>query len=539
MLQKFRERMQGIIAWSIVIAICITFALWGVQNYLRGGSKHDIVAKIDGTKITQKQVEQIYNNLRREKTFLLGADFLVDQKAQSELKKEAIQQLIKNTVMLKYVDKAGFYAGLPQVRATIYSLPAFQFNGSFSPQRYKQTLSNLGYSESMLIDEMRKTISLSQLDAGILQSSFALPNEINKAIELRDQKRDIEYFIIDPKRFANEVKINISDVKNYYEKNKDKFIAPEKVSINYIQLDAEKLKSKISIDPNKLQQFYKEHISLYSLPKQNNPAFSEVKNKVTKDFIQQESMHLFAEQNDKLADLVYTNSDSLKPAADTLGLTIQESDLFTKTGGKTGLIANPKVIKAAFSDVVLRQGYNSAPIEINPGNVIVLRIKKNISEEYIPLSTIQSSIENLLKQKQSDDKGADLSEKIIRNIEEKKPIPSIANQYNLKLFTVQKIGRNDKKIDSDIIKTAFNTPAPVDAKISANSIKLTNGNFAIVMVSKIYAGTPNLINFTARQKLKKQLENQYGDFERDLLLSSIMNKTKVKILEENVTLGGE
>jgi peptidyl-prolyl cis-trans isomerase D len=84
MLQKFRERMQGIIAWTIVIAICITFALWGIQNYLHGDSSGNYLAKVNGVKITQKKLLTAYEILRNEKMRQLGADYQFDQASQLE-----------------------------------------------------------------------------------------------------------------------------------------------------------------------------------------------------------------------------------------------------------------------------------------------------------------------------------------------------------------------------------------------------------------------------------------------------------------------
>ena len=44
MLEIIRERAQGVIAKVILGLITIPFALWGVDSYLKGGDKADIVA---------------------------------------------------------------------------------------------------------------------------------------------------------------------------------------------------------------------------------------------------------------------------------------------------------------------------------------------------------------------------------------------------------------------------------------------------------------------------------------------------------------
>ena len=53
MLMQIRERASGIVAYIIVILISIPFALWGIQEYLGGGSDQ-IVAEVGDTEITKR-----------------------------------------------------------------------------------------------------------------------------------------------------------------------------------------------------------------------------------------------------------------------------------------------------------------------------------------------------------------------------------------------------------------------------------------------------------------------------------------------------
>ncbi|MDD1475295.1 hypothetical protein MEO41_29120, partial [Dolichospermum sp. ST_sed4] len=71
---------------------------------------------------------------------------------------------------------------------------------------------------------------------------------------------------------------------------------------------------------------------------------------------------------------------------------IQTTGLVTNSGDKSGILANKKVLTAAFSDAVLKQGYNSSPIEIEPGKLVILRIKEHIPESIQPLDKVRDVI---------------------------------------------------------------------------------------------------------------------------------------------------
>lgn len=63
MLLAIREKAQGWFAWLIVGFITIPFALWGIQSYL-GVSSNPAAVTVDGTEITQQQVEQEVRQFR-------------------------------------------------------------------------------------------------------------------------------------------------------------------------------------------------------------------------------------------------------------------------------------------------------------------------------------------------------------------------------------------------------------------------------------------------------------------------------------------
>ena len=86
--------------------------------------------------------------------------------------------------------------------------------------------------------------------------------------------------------------------------------------------------------------------------------FSEVKVAIKKELQYQQAGKVFFDDADQMNNLSYETPDSLEPVAEALGLKVQTSALMTRRGG-AGLLANPKILSAAFSDDVLKQGRNS------------------------------------------------------------------------------------------------------------------------------------------------------------------------------------
>jgi len=504
MLQSFRERMQGIVAWTIVIAICITFALWGIQNYLHGDSSGDSIAKVNGIRITQKKLMMAYEVLRKTKMNQLGADFQNDQASQYALKKQALDNLIKEEVLLQATQKMGLFVSNNEVTGFINSLPQFQQKGIFSRNKFYQFIS-MAYNgnQSEFVSEVNQALIFTQLEAGIRVSEFVLPNEISFANKLKKQTRDLGYILVIADNFQKDMKLKDTEIEDYYNKNKNKFATEEQASIEYVQLSADDLKSQVNVAGKKLE------------------------GQAKSDYIKQQTMQLFNDQYDKLSDLTYTNSDNLTQAATSLGLVIKTTVLFTEKGQKAGLLSNKKVIKAAFSESVLRQGYNSSPIEITPGNVIVLRIKKHIPKDTMPLAKVLPEIQKTLTEQKTAELAKATGEELVAQLKQKQDVKALLGKNHLQLKTFINVGRQNSQIDTQILKGAFDLPNPDSGIVSVKGISLTNGDYAVIIVNKVHEGKD--VNKSLDKDVRQALQSEFGAFDYSLFIHELMSKAKIKI----------
>lgn len=158
----------------------------------------------------------------------------------------------------------------------------------------------------------------------------------------------------------------------------------------------------------------------------------------------QQMAQFFSEANDKLADLTYTNSDSLEPAAKELGLKIQTTDLVTEAGSKSGILANNKILKATFSEPVLKHGYNSNPIEIEH-NLVVLRIKEHIPEAIQPLDKVRVAIAEKLKTQALQKKVHDFSQELLALLQKGMAVAELVKQHDFAWHVVAGADRSSNR----------------------------------------------------------------------------------------------
>jgi peptidyl-prolyl cis-trans isomerase D len=123
---------------------------------------------------------------------------------------------------------------------------------------------------------------------------------------------------------------------------------------------------------------------------------------ITTELQNQQGGKKFADIAETFSNQVYEQSDSLAPVAKALKLTVQTSGWITRKGGEAaGILNNPKMIVALFSDDVLKNKRNTEAIEVTPGTLASARLLEYKPAALQPLETARAAIEMQLKRTQA------------------------------------------------------------------------------------------------------------------------------------------
>lgn len=526
MLQSIRERAHGWFAWVLFSLISLTFIFWGVHNYT-DSSVSDIVATVNGTDIYQSELQAAYERLRSQQQFQLGHD-AIPTEAEKQFKQQALQELIIASGLTQAAHSEGLRFTLDQAIANIRLIPTFQIKGQFSIERFKQVLSSLSYTENQFIANLQSAMLVNQMRVGFMNSAYALANEVETIVKLIKQRRDIQYVLIPVKHLAKDISSSDQEIKAYYDQHQKDFQLAEQASIEYVELALNDLKSRVELNKSQLKQFYEANSALFTKDGILQP-FDKVKTQVTEAIVQQKAEQLFAEQSERLANLSFSNPTSLSAAASALNLPIRTSGLFTSNGTKSGITANTKVTVAAFSHDVLKQGNNSALIELDPQHVVVLRIKNYVPASTQALDNVKQSIIDKVQLSKAQRLARKVSGDIIKMLAEGKAVNNLFQQYHLTWINKAQIGRYDNSVPSQILAKAFQTAVSNSKQmIIANKLVLATGDYAVVATSKVYQGN-DTSNPAELRVFTEQLEHLYGQFDYGLYVDSVFKKAKVDL----------
>jgi len=254
--------------------------------------------------------------------------------------------------------------------------------------------------------------------------------------------------------------------------------------------------------------------------------FEEVRESIAQELGQQQAENRFYEITQTLANFGYENPDSLEPAAKALDVPIQESDWFDRQGGE-GIAKQSKVIESAFSDDVLRRGLNSEPLELEPGHVVLLRVKEHKEATPRTLEESREEIAGTLREQQAREALTKDIETLRTRAAQGEHLQSLARELGGAFQDAGLVSRNTPSVDSAILAVAFRLPQPEADQVALGSAILANGDQAVLEVSQVKPGRLDAVSEDERKALAQRLAQQTGSEQFNGLLDSVRANTKI------------
>ncbi|WP_133130345.1 SurA N-terminal domain-containing protein [Legionella yabuuchiae] len=251
--------------------------------------------------------------------------------------------------------------------------------------------------------------------------------------------------------------------------------------------------------------------------------FDQVKQDIKEQLAAERIQAEYAQRLEQLTDLAYQSPDSLKPAAEELGLTIKYTKPFPKSGGDNALTENKQVINAAFSHDVLELGNNSEPVQLDNDTVVVLRANRHIPAQEKPLTEVKDQIINHLVKSKAQTKASELGKKILDAFKEGKDARDLLSEHRLKWVTVKSAMRDSDLAAQPINELAFSIASPS----SFIGQPINDGSFAVVKLNAVHDGQMSQLDPEQEASITQQLEASYGVLDYDLYVSGLLKKAEI------------
>lgn len=257
MLEAIRERTKGWLAKVILALITVPFALFGIDQYLQGTGSNVPVAKVGGDAITVQEYGTALQNLRNRLQSEGQTDLTILERP--ELRQSVLDKLINDKLLYAEVRNANYSISDEQLSRYITSMPEFSVDGKFSEETYYQLLTQNRMTLKEFEETIRQDLKAQQAREGFASLAYIPDSLADQALKAELQQREVSVAEIKTANYLSEVKIDPTQIKEYYEKNKDKFQVPEQVQLEFVLMSANTLLPKMQVTEEEVQQFYNDN----------------------------------------------------------------------------------------------------------------------------------------------------------------------------------------------------------------------------------------------------------------------------------------
>lgn len=522
MLQKINERIQGVIAWIVVILVTVTFTIFGLDYYLQTRHKSSMAkAKVNGKEITKQEFEVNY----RRAFQMQEAD---DKKIidENNLKKQVLDDMIMNSISVQAALSNGFVINNEQANMAILSIPQFQENGSFSNSLYSRALRGALYTHESFQDEVKRGMLINQQRFAIVGTEFVLSREINSFVKLLMQKRDYNYLLIPSSSFLDKSQVSQDEVVDYYETHKSEYMYPEQVSIDYIKISMKDIKNSITISDDQVKSYYNDNRNNYISPAKWHVNHILLKSNSTNDST------VLATAED-LSKKLQENPNDFTKQADELS-----KNKNVVTGMLPWIIAGTTDFDRELADFTeINQVSN--PIKVENGYEIFKLV------DYKPSSTKSfQEVEPIIKEQMildaAQEKYGSLLEKLADlSYQNPDSLDSIGINLNLPVYKSELFnmsgGNADVTKNKYVIKAAFSHDV-LELGNNSDLIQLDNENVVVLRVHKRLPSSQMSLS-VVKDEIGNMLLEKKSRIACENFGKKILDENKGLSFEENIKLG--
>ena len=496
MLQAFRTHKR----WMMFIAMIFiipSFVVTGIYSYNRMSDEESTIATVGESSITVMDFDaakrQYLDNLRRQMGPSFKANILDTQEARVMILNNLInERLLLLEQMTDYVT-----IGEADAISVIKQAPAFQRNGSFSADAYKQFLNASGKSDEQFVQELRRDLSREMLTSSIATSSVGSTAIAQRIHNLLSEERTVRTYSISPEQYKKQVKVNDEEAQAFYRDNQSLFAVPESVDIEYVTLSPANYKN-IKPSEEDVKTFYEQNPQRFTSPEERSASHILISTAGVEEA-----------KAKKEADDLYANLKANPKLFNQLAKEHSDDPGSAQKGGALGFFGRgvmvPEFEQAVFSG---KKGDILPPVKSAFGFHII-RIDDIHAPTLKPMNAVRSEIEALYAEQKSMEMFADDAENFSNMVyEQSESLDPVIEAFKLEKHTLNGVTRDYESdvINGHVVDSLYSFDV-LDDKRNTNAIEVARNTLLAARVVKHHPASTKAFD-EVKSQITTALTNQ-------------------------------
>jgi len=257
-ISSLRERLQGIVAFSFLGIVALTFAFLGLPTFAQTFSNNSY-AKIGDYNVSQSEFLRTKNLVEQNFRDQFGPDFDLLPFADF-INTQTISSLVEKYTIVKLLDELDIVIPESFIETELSKVDTFQIDGEFDQEAFKNYLINFNLTKKDLVEDFRTDTKLN-LSLNFLGSiTNVFDSTIENYLELLTERRSVRFALINPDDVSREISVTADEVNDYYSNNPAEFTLPENRNLTLIRLNKDSL--VIPSDEAELNAAYEAYLDI-------------------------------------------------------------------------------------------------------------------------------------------------------------------------------------------------------------------------------------------------------------------------------------
>ena len=259
--------------------------------------------------------------------------------------------------------------------------------------------------------------------------------------------------------------------------------------------------------------------------------FEAVRDQLAKELQESERERAFNDLSGKLVDAVYKNPTSLEPAARALGLEVHTTPAFSRAGGP-GIAGDAKVLRAAFSDLLVQDGTASDPIELGPSHSVLIRVVDHEPESALPLSAVSDAVVAAIRADRQRRAAAAAADALVAAAKAK-GLPAAAAEAGLAMARMDAMPRSSAIPSRPAVEAFFAVGRPEGNAIPVGKVD-AGGQFVVYAIRGVHDGDLGQVTAEEREQLRQQFSTAAGIQAQEAFVRAARARYQVKVAEDRL-----
>ncbi len=277
MLTAIRNSLNHWIVKGLFLLLIVAFAVWGIEDFVRGGGADRSVATVAGEKVPLAEATDAFQREVSQLRRSFGGQFEPTEEVRRAIAEGTVARLVALRAISAEAAQRGVVVTDEALRQTILAAPGFQGpDGRFSRLQFESFLRNNGLTERRFLDLLRGDLARQQL-VGSVRAGAAAPQVLARAVHAFHAEQRVADLVELPLMAAPAPpEPTEAQLARFHENNPDQFSAPEFRQFDLVLLSTEDVAREIRLSDRELREAYEERRAEFATPERRRIAQAAV-----------------------------------------------------------------------------------------------------------------------------------------------------------------------------------------------------------------------------------------------------------------------